>query len=507
MSVALDNPRSVVEQSVASTPRNISATAAVWAATSICAVGWAAVAVVRESRLLDARYNLGNFSQAIWSTAHGHFLQVTEVGGAEVSRLGIHVDPIIALFAPLWWLWPSPGLLVAVEAAALALGAVPLFWLARKHLPRERDAAFLAVAYLLCPTVAANAATAFSAVALAVPLLLFALWFLDEDRLWPFAATAGTALLCQEQIGLLVGCLGLWYAWRKQRIGAGLAIAALAFGVSAIDFFVVLRHFSGGSPYAARYGGSAAVIARDLFTHPLLLAHQISASDLAGLVLAVPVLALCFGSTVMLAAAPQVALLLLSRRASAWDWFGGNVLILVPFIYSGTAYTLGRAARKSTRHEPTFVAGQVLAASFVTALTLGPFGIFGVGTRLLPPQFAVGAQRQALQLIPARARVSATNHLALPLSSRRYVYVFPVVRNATWIVVDSRDFSLPNMAFIRHRSGIALDVNDLSRQPGLMRSALRKLRHNPKWHLVYAHEDIYVFRRRRTRRPSLPGPA
>ena len=496
MSLALDEPRGRIGQSAASAVRNISAGAAVWAATSVCAVGWATVAVVRESRLLDARYNLGNFTQAVWSTAHGHFLQVTEVGGAEVSRLGIHVDPIIALFVPLWWLWPSPALLVAVEAGALAVGAVPLFWLGRKHLPRERDAAFLAVAYLLCPTVAANAAIAFSAVALAVPLLFFALWFLDEDRLVPFVATAGAALLCQEQIGLLVGCLGLWYLWRRRRIGAGLAIAAMGFGVSAIDFFVVLRHFSGGSPYAARYGGSLAGIVGDFFTHPLALAHQINGHDLGGLVLALPVIGLCFGSTVMLVAAPQVALLLLSRRTSAWDWFGGNVLILVPFIYSATAFALGHAARKAGSKEARFVAGQVLAASLITALALGPFGILGLRAGLFPRQFAVDAQHQALRLIPAGAPVSATNHLALPLSSRTHLYAFPIVRDATWIAVDARDVSLPNVSFLRHRTGIAFDVNDLSRQPRLMRSTLRKLERSPTWRLVYRRDEIYVFRRR-----------
>ena len=47
--------------------------------------------------------------QAVWSTAHGHPLQVTNLRGDQVSRLGAHVDPILVVFAPLWWLWPSPS--------------------------------------------------------------------------------------------------------------------------------------------------------------------------------------------------------------------------------------------------------------------------------------------------------------------------------------------------------------------------------------------------------------
>jgi uncharacterized membrane protein len=480
--------------------RSITASRAVWAATAVSAIGWAAVAVFRESEFLQARYNLGNFTQAVWATAHGHFLQVTEVGGAQVSRLGIHVDPIIALFAPLWWLWPSPKLLLVAQAFALASGALPLFWLARKHLPRERDAALLAGTYLLGPTIAWNATKSFTAVAFAVPLLLFAIWYLDEDRMLPLLLAAGAATLCQEQVGLVVGCLGLWYAWRRGRVKAGLAIAALGFAVSAVDVLVVLRHFSGGSPFAARYGGSPSELVRDLFTHPISFLHRLHGYDLYGIVLAAPVLGLCFGSTILLAAAPQLALLLVTRRSQDWSWVGGNVLLLVPFIYTATLFVLARSARKAKPREPSLVPGQVLAASLFLAAFLGPFSVAGPlsvfgRNSLLSEVHALHAQQQAVSLVPATAAVSATNHLALSLATRRHLYVFPVVKGADWVVVDSRDVWLPPMSFIRHRARIDVGINDLSAQPKLMRRELRLLTQSPSWQLRYRRDGIYVFRR------------
>src|SRR5205814_8279071 len=105
------------------------------------------------------------------AAAHGHFLQVTEVGGSQVSRLGIHVDPIIVLLVPFWWAWSSPVLLIAVQAVALAAGAVPLFWLARKHLGSERQAGLIVTAYLLCPSLGWNAFHEFHAIALALPFI------------------------------------------------------------------------------------------------------------------------------------------------------------------------------------------------------------------------------------------------------------------------------------------------------------------------------------------------
>ena len=78
-------------------------------------------------------------AQAVWATAHGHPLEITNLQGDQASRLGSHVDPILAAFAPLWWIWPSAAMLVAAQAVAIALGALPVFWLAQEA-PRLRAA-------------------------------------------------------------------------------------------------------------------------------------------------------------------------------------------------------------------------------------------------------------------------------------------------------------------------------------------------------------------------------
>jgi uncharacterized membrane protein len=473
--------------------RGIDTDLAVIAAIGIVALAWVGAALNRESRFLDSRQDLGHFTQAVWSTAHGHFLQLTEAGGSNVSRLGIHVDPIIALFAPLWWLWPSPRLLLVVQAIVLATGALPLYWLGRKHLLSERDAALFAASYLLCPNIAWSAVSDFHAVCLAVPLLLFAIWYLDENRLLAFAAFAGAAVLCQEQIGLLVGCLGLWHVGRRRELRVGLAIAATGFAISAFDFLVVLRHFSGGSPFAARFGGSLTELASDLFTHPLRIANQINVYDLKGLVIAVPVLGACFGSSIMLAAAPQLALLLISRRSN--DWLGINVLLVVPFVYAAALLATARARQRGRGLLPGG-AWPIFVASLAAAGLIGPFGAFGVKTAFASRSTSVDVQRQAIRLVPSNARVSATNHLALPLSQRRRLYLFPVVADAEWIVVDSSDNKLPNVSFLRHRTGIRAASNELYSQPKLMHRELHKFEASTRWALIYREGNVYVFRRK-----------
>ena len=111
-----------------------------WAAIAAYATGFAALSVLRHRAFETGRFDLGNMVQAVWSTAHGHPLQVTNLHGAQVSRLGAHVDPILLLFAPLWWVWPSASMLLTMQALVVALGALPLFWLARKHTGSGRAA-------------------------------------------------------------------------------------------------------------------------------------------------------------------------------------------------------------------------------------------------------------------------------------------------------------------------------------------------------------------------------
>ena len=95
-----------------------------------------------------------------------------------------------------------------------------MYWLARKHLQSERAGLHFALAYLLYPATQFNAFTvtsSFHSVAIAVPLILFAVWFLDEDRLVSFTVFAVLAATTKEEIALAVGCLGIWYAVRKRR--------------------------------------------------------------------------------------------------------------------------------------------------------------------------------------------------------------------------------------------------------------------------------------------------
>ena len=237
-----------------------------------------------------ARFDLGNMVQAIWNTLHGHFLETTTLNGHQRSRLGFHVDPFLVLLAPLSWIWSSPLLLLVLQALAVSSGALPVFWLARKHLGSPRAAAQFAFAYLLYPATQFNAFTnadGFHSVSFAVPLVLYAVWFLDEDRLVAFSTVALLAFTTKEEIPLAVGCLGIWYAVRRGRRLFGLGVFAAGLGITLFNFLWVVPHFAPGGvePFAGRYtavGGTPRGIAHKLFTDPAAFVHAVATGHKAG---------------------------------------------------------------------------------------------------------------------------------------------------------------------------------------------------------------------------------
>ena len=453
------------------------------------AAGFAALSVLRHRAYATGRYDLGNMVQTVWNTAHGHFLQMTSGDGVQISRLAAHFDPILAVFAPLWWIWPSPEMLLVVQAVAVALGALPVFWLGRKHLAGDRAGLAFALVYLLYPAPEWLTLNEFHPVALACPLLLFAFWYLDEDRLLLFAVFAALAMTTKEEVGLVVAGLGIWYALRR-RARVGTVIAGVGLLVSALAIAVVIPHFNAGaeSSFYGRYdaiGGSAGGIVRTAFTHPWTLFEQaFQHRDLHYLLhLLVPLSFLFVLSPLVLVAfLPEAALNQLSATPTQTSiHFHYTAAAIAPLI---AATVLGAAAL--TRRFPGR-AGVVVAVAVAVAMganwKLGAVPLWTAvpgGEDFQAHDWHVTAHdriaTRAVALVPPGAVVSSTNVLGAHLSARRRILSLPKLGDATWVVADET------------RSSYADRVAPLPSAAALVR-----LRKSPDWRLVFSEDGVLVF--------------
>ncbi len=439
------------------------------------------------------RFDLGNMVQAVWSTSQGRPLETSHgATGEQIVRLGGHVDPFLVLLTPLWMIWPSPLSLAFAQIAVVSLGALPVFWLGRKHLEDERIAGVLALGYLAYPWVATSAFAAIHPVTFAIPFLLFCVWSLDTDRLVLFAVFAALTMSTGELMGLPILGLGVWFALARRRRLAGTVTAVAGLAWSFVAIYVIVPAFAAGdsSMFFGFYddvGGSPQGVLRKLVTDPgAVLGALVESHDIAYVVwLGLPLLFLFVLSPwLALVALPQLLANTLSDFRSMSDPRYHSVAAVIPFLIAATV--LGVAKLRASRRG--LAAAAILVCSGTLALVVGPWpraiGVTPLGGRVNVAGPRVAALAAAVASVPADAPVTASNTAGAHLSARRYVYSVPNLRRATWAVVD-----LGDPWTVRGDSPI------LTRHPEIVRAFAEDLKRDPAWIKVSERDGVVVFRK------------
>lgn len=449
----------------------------VYGFSAVYAAIFVAAAATNYLLYLEPRLDLGDMVQAVWSTAHGHFLQTSTPNGVAISRLGAHFDPFLALLVPLWWIWSSPLVLLGAQAVAVASGALPVYWLARKHLSNGRVAAVFATAYLLYSPTQFNTFTPIGihAVSFATPLILYAIWFLDQDRLVPFAIFAALAATTKEEIAAAVGGLGIWYAVRRGRRRVGAAIFVLGTLLSVVSLELVIPHYapSGASPFAGRYtgvGGTPGGMLHVAVTDPIAFLHQaVTLHKILFLVLVfAPFLGLWALEPVMLVGAvPDLAINLLSSKPEQTTIFYQYTAGIIPFVVA--ASVLGMARVRRQRFVPT-----AMVAIFALLAVVSPLVYTADSLHVYSKQQRT-AIRRALHIIPPKAPVSASLSLGGYVSTRREVANFPLIGQARWVIV-----------------GRKMSVDS----PRRYKRVVARLNASPRWKTAFHSSGVTVFERR-----------
>jgi uncharacterized membrane protein len=163
--------------------------------------------------------DLSFIDQPMWNTLHGRFLERT-LGDRQVPRVAEHLEPIIIPIAFIFYVWDDVRAILILQTIALALGALPLFWIARElisNLKRQMPngkyqwlpVAFVAV-YLMFPALQAANVADFHADPFVVTPLLFAFWYAMQGRYWAMWGWAILAMLVKENLPTLTFMLGLY---------------------------------------------------------------------------------------------------------------------------------------------------------------------------------------------------------------------------------------------------------------------------------------------------------
>jgi len=433
----------------------------------------------RHQNLRTNALDLGYTDQAVWNTLHGRPFRFSTYLDADFDLdipiqdfqqpdvlLGYHVEPILAPISLLYLLHDGPETLLWLQTVALALGAIPVYLLARhryaapnrKHLASWLPVAFVVV-YLLSPSLEAANLSDFHAVALSPVLLLSAFYCLENDRPWGFVAFAFLAAITKEEVGLLIGMVGLWAAVVRRRRMLGLGVAAAGLGWSLLCFTVIMPYFSGlgHSAFWVRYGQfgeSAADVVLNLFRQPGLFVDWLRRPEVArylrdmwlssgGLAILYP--------PVLLLALPSLAI----NTFSSFDWMrsgGGHYsATIVPILVIAAIYGVAWAADRVGNWKfgklssgTRFVTTSLLLVGLGLSVALvhhNHAGISPLSRRYALEPVSEHARRaepmiERVNGLPPDVSISVGSNLYPHVAHRERVYLFPTVSDARFILLD-----------------------------------------------------------------------
>jgi len=329
----------------------------------------------------------------------------------------------------------------------LALGALPVYWLARGKLRNETLAVSFGLAYLLYPALQYMNLADFHPEVLATPITLFAIYFFEKNSRALFIPLAAVALAAKENIALAMAPFGLYISVVRKNVWLGLIILFMSAAFLFFSLYAFMPHFSGGNFGLRGYGAESSLpeIIMGILKDPVAAFGQIiqlqKIAYIALLLLPLGLgLAALAAPEVLLIASPALLSNLLSSAPQRSSIFFQYNDIIVPFVFYAAiigmkrilAYTQLNKHGKNLMNSAAalLIASGVFGTLLVGPLAYTPFNDFNPWT-----QHAISG-REMLSMIPEDAPVSATNNAAAHLSGREIIYVFPNPFHKAWYLTD-----------------------------------------------------------------------
>jgi uncharacterized membrane protein len=438
-----------------------------WLLVLIVAFLYSSLSILRHRHFESSAYDLGIFDQAVWQYSRFHApLDSVRSNLLTENLLGDHFHPILALLAPLFWIWNSVEALLAAQGLLFALAIVPIFLFAEKRLGKW--AAYLfAVSYSIFWGIQKAVEFDFHEIALAVPLIAFAVYFIDEKRWRAYFVCIFLLLMTKENMGVLVAFFGLYLIALKQ-YKRGLISA----GAGAIWFFVATkilipllieplstlvdrpnnyyRYWSYNQIGSGPLGALKTII-----TNPLMVIRTLFSP---GTKLQTywytfyPFLFLSFVSPLFILAIPLFAERFLSEVESRWVMDYHYTAASVPILVMAAADGLSRLTRFLKKERARYL---VLAAScLVLALNLYLLPRFPLrrlaSSEFLHLQISDRTGRKAVSQIPLEASVLAQGPITPHLSHRRAIFVLNplvILPDCDFIITSDRINPFPAPAY------------------------------------------------------------
>jgi uncharacterized membrane protein len=430
------------------------------------------VSFLRYDAFSFTDFDFSIFVHEYWKLAHGSpnislFMNVPLWGNA-LEVFSFLVTPFFVLFRF------HPQSLLFLQALILALGALPVFLIARhKKLP-DVTAMFFAFSYLFNPSIWYTNLYEFNALVFTTTWFLLAFYFFQTNRFKWFLVFIVLCIINRLDVGIITGMFGV-YAFVERRswkwVLTPIFLSVLWIG---IGLFVIIPKFRGPLLYDVSYpqfGSSFSEILRNIVFHPEILWKSLVGpinGKYAYDVLMPVVFLSVFGIKEFLICLPSLLQHLISMRPSEHTIFFHYTATITPFIYISAIYGAAQLLQryKSLVRFSFLIALFSLSGNFV----YGPLSTIDQYRAMTVKDNLDEYKHVLLKEIPPDAPVISSFEFSPMLAGRYYYYSFhyvaagffrtgfryPTPDNIAYALIDFEDSRLLN--FYHYNSDVLMKI-------------------------------------------------
>lgn len=391
-------------------------------------------------------WDLGIFDEAIWNTTQGNFMFINV---KDINYFSDHFSPILLLFVPFYLIGlGGPKLLICTQAIVVALGALPIYWLAKDNLKDEKFHFLFPFAYLFFLPLWHIIVFDFHPESLAITFFLFAFYFLSKEKYSPFLCFVILGAMCKEDMNLIAAFFGLYILFFKKRKILGLILAVAGSFLFFFELQYLIPSFSTGESYLyfdryAYLGNNFSEIAKTLILRPFYVLKYILIPDKIIYVLCLTgaVGFLCFLSpSTLLLAAPSFAQNILSMYAGQYGFHSQYNSGIIPFLFISAIFGLKNLLKNKDEKfikKWTKYASRIIIFFIIVSILEFSLGFF--------PRYTFITQHvlyghNLLKQIPKNASVSASSNIYPHLAHRKNIWEFPKgIGSADYIIIETLD--------------------------------------------------------------------
>ena len=384
-------------------PRAAGADPVTWVIAAVMFAAYAIISLSRLVQLTPTSWDLGIYTEYVKQYAYLS-APIVDIRAPGFNLLGDHFQPIVAVLAPFFRIFPSAATLLIAQALLAAASVFPVSRLAREKLGTGPGRA-IAFAYGFSWGLQQLALFDFHEIAFAVPLLAFSLCALARGQLKAAVWWALPLVFVKEDQGFTVAAIGVYLIVAglratapgpaaqgdpdgRGRMAAGQLLLTWGFAWSFVAIGVIIPHFNPAHAY--QYWTDGGVLAPGGHPSVFGLVRQIGHAWPGKLqtvvLLLLPTAFIALRSPLILIAIPSLMLRFVATDSSFWGTYWHYNATLMPVIFVAAIDAMARIG----------------AAMDADADAAGPAG-WSSGRRGLWPAAQAGARRYGAAMMVAIA--------------------------------------------------------------------------------------------------------